>query len=81
MEKFTVTVELTGHATIEVEAIDVLEARETAQAQYKMTEDIEEVMPITVADADGNEVAREDADLLGCRTVEALVGVAQKAFG
>ena len=56
MAKFTVTVELTGHATIEVEAIDVLEARETAQAQYKMTEDIEEVMPITVADADGNEV-------------------------
>ena len=56
MAKFTVTVELTGHATIEVEAIDVLEARETAQAQYKMTKDIEEVMPITVADADGNEV-------------------------
>ena len=56
MAKFTVTVELTGHATIEVEAIDVLEARETAQAQYKMTEDIEEVMPITVADADGDEV-------------------------
>jgi len=26
-------------------------------------------------------MAREDADLLGCRTVEALVGVAQKAFG
>ena len=56
MAKFTVTVELTGHATIEVEAIDVLEARETAQAQYKMPEDIEEVMPITVADADGDEV-------------------------
>ena len=62
MAKFTVTLELTGHATIEVDAIDVLEARETAQAQYKtafkdMTlEDIEEVMPITVADADDNEV-------------------------
>jgi len=26
-------------------------------------------------------VARENADLLGCRTVDALVGVAQKAFG
>ena len=35
MAKFTVTVELTGHATIEVDAVDVLEARETAQAQYK----------------------------------------------
>ena len=56
MAKFTVTVELTGHATIEVDAIDVLEARETAQAQYKMAEDIEEVMPITVADAYGDEV-------------------------
>ena len=56
MAKFTVTVELTGHATIEVEAIDVLEARETAQAQYKMVAPIEEVMPITVADADGDEV-------------------------
>ena len=63
MAKFTVTVELTGHATIEVEAIDVLEARETAQAQYKMVVPssdiysfIEEVMPITVADADGDEV-------------------------
>ena len=30
--------------------------------------------------ADGNEVAREGAELLGCRTVEALVSVAQKAF-
>ena len=63
MAQFTVTVELTGHATIEVEAIDVLEARETVQAQYKMVlpssdiySFIEEVMPITVADADGNEV-------------------------
>ena len=36
---------------------------------------------VIAVDADGNEVAREDADLLGCRTVEALVGVAQKAFG
>ena len=56
MTKFTVTVELTGHAMIEVEAIDVLEARESAQAQYKITEDIEEVIPITVADANGDEV-------------------------
>ena len=36
---------------------------------------------VIAVDADGNEVAREDADLLGCRTVDALVGVAQKAFG
>ena len=63
MAQFTVTVELTGHATIEVEAIDVLEARETVQAQYKMVTPssdiysfIEEVMPITVTDAAGNEV-------------------------
>ena len=36
---------------------------------------------IIAIDSGGNEVAREDADLLGCRTVDALVGVAQKAFG
>lgn len=36
---------------------------------------------VIAVDSDGNEVAREDADLLGCRTVDALVGVAQKAFG
>ena len=36
---------------------------------------------VIAVDASNNEVAREDADLLGCRTVEALVGVAQKAFG
>ena len=36
---------------------------------------------VIAVDADGNEVARETADLLGCRTVDALVGVAQKAFG
>ena len=35
---------------------------------------------VIAIDADGNEVAREDAELLGCRTVEALVSVAQKAF-
>jgi hypothetical protein len=35
---------------------------------------------VIAIDASNNEVAREDADLLGCRTVEALVGVAQKAF-
>ena len=35
---------------------------------------------VIAVDADGNEVVREDADLLGCRTVDALVGVAQKAF-
>lgn len=31
-------------------------------------------------DAGGNQVAREDAELLGCRTLEGLVGVAKKAF-
>ena len=36
---------------------------------------------VIAVDSNGNEVAREDADLLGCRTVDALVGVAQKAFG
>ena len=36
---------------------------------------------VIAVDADGTEIAREDADLLGCRTIDALVGVAQKAFG
>lgn len=36
---------------------------------------------VIAVDADGNEVARENADLLGCRTADALVNVAQKAFG
>lgn len=36
---------------------------------------------VIAVDADGNELAREDAELLGCRTVDALVGVAKKAFG
>ena len=31
--------------------------------------------------ADGTEMAREDAELLGCRTVDVLVSVAKKAFG
>ncbi|GJL79953.1 MAG: hypothetical protein NPINA01_29420 [Nitrospinaceae bacterium] len=31
-------------------------------------------------DANGEQVAREDAELLGCRTVDGLVGVAKKAF-
>ena len=35
---------------------------------------------VIAVDSGGNEVAREDADLLGCRTVDALVDVAQKAF-
>ena len=36
---------------------------------------------VIALDSKGNELAREDADLLGCRTFESLVGVAQKAFG
>ena len=35
---------------------------------------------IIAVDASGEEVAREDADLLSCRTVDALVDVAKKAF-
>ena len=35
---------------------------------------------IIAVDASGEEVTREDADLLGCRTVDALVDVAKKAF-
>ncbi len=31
-------------------------------------------------DASGNQVAREDAELLGCRTVDGLLDVAKKAF-
>ena len=31
-------------------------------------------------DANGNEVGREDADLLGCRTIDTLLDVAKKAF-
>lgn len=31
-------------------------------------------------DADGNQVTREDAPLLGCRPLDALVNVARKAF-
>ena len=36
---------------------------------------------VIAVDADGTEIAREDAELLGCRTVDALVSVAKKAFG
>ena len=35
---------------------------------------------VIAVDASGEEVTREDADLLGCRTVDALVDVAKKAF-
>ena len=31
-------------------------------------------------DANGEQVAREDAELLACRTLDGLVGVAKKAF-
>ena len=31
-------------------------------------------------DASGNQVGREDAELLGCRTIDGLVDVAKKAF-
>jgi len=48
MALFAVTLELTGHTTIEVEAVSVLDARQTAQEQYSTPDDIEEVMPISV---------------------------------
>ena len=35
---------------------------------------------VFAVDADGNEVARENADLLGCRTIDSLVGTAKQAF-
>jgi len=35
---------------------------------------------VIAIEADGNEVARENADLLGCRTADSLVNVAEKAF-
>ena len=56
MALFAVTLELTGHTTIEVEADDVLEAREAAQSQYAPVDNIEEVMPISVTDKNGDEV-------------------------
>lgn len=59
MAMFAVTLELTGHVTVKVEADDVLEARESAQSfysQYPPADLIEEVMPISVTDASGDEV-------------------------
>ena len=35
---------------------------------------------VIAVDASGEKVAKEDADLLGCRTVDALVDVAKKTF-
>ena len=35
---------------------------------------------VIAVDAEGNEISRENADLLGCRTVDVLVNVAEKAF-
>jgi hypothetical protein len=35
---------------------------------------------VIAVSADGEQLAREDAPLLGCRTLEALVGVAKDAF-
>ena len=35
---------------------------------------------VIAVDANGEQVAREDAELLGCRTVDALLEVAKKAF-
>jgi len=51
MERFMVTLELTGHLTVEVEAEDALAAREAVQANQAekyMGPFIEEVMPISV---------------------------------
>ncbi|MCH8314285.1 MAG: redoxin family protein [Nitrospinae bacterium] len=35
---------------------------------------------VIAVDASGNQVAREDAELLACRTIDGLVDVAKKAF-
>jgi hypothetical protein len=35
---------------------------------------------VIAVDSKGEQVSREDAELLGCRTVEALIDVAKKAF-
>ena len=35
---------------------------------------------VIAVDANGEQVAREDSELLGCRTLNGLVDVAQKAF-
>ena len=35
---------------------------------------------VIAVDANGGQVAREDSELLGCRTVDALLEVAKKAF-
>ena len=35
---------------------------------------------VIAVDANGEQVAREDAELLGCRTVDALLDIAKKAF-
>ena len=35
---------------------------------------------VIAIDANGEQVAREDAELLGCRTLDGLVDVAKKAF-
>jgi len=35
---------------------------------------------VIAVDVKGEQVAREDADLLGCRTLDGLVDVAKKAF-
>jgi hypothetical protein len=35
---------------------------------------------VIAVDVNGEEIAREDAELLGCRTIDALLDVAKKAF-
>ena len=35
---------------------------------------------VIAVDENGEEVARENAELLGCRTVDSLLDVAKKAF-
>ena len=35
---------------------------------------------VIAVDSNGEQVAREDAELLGCRTLDGLVDVAKKAF-
>ena len=35
---------------------------------------------VIAVDTNGEQIAREDAELLGCRTIDALIDVAKKAF-
>ena len=59
MPIFTITVELTGHTEIEVEAETVEEAVDTFKLNFKAAEiaaSIEEIKAVSATDEGGNEV-------------------------